>query len=95
MRLNLLSPHGAILNEDAYNRTFTAHGVMMLFFFLIPSIPAVMGNFFIPMMIGAKDLAFPKLNLAELVRLHHRGGIRRVGGARRRHRHRLDALPAL
>ncbi|HJZ55457.1 MAG TPA: cbb3-type cytochrome c oxidase subunit I, partial [Gemmataceae bacterium] len=63
VRLNLLSPTGAILTEDQYNRMFTAHGVMMLFFFLIPSIPAVMGNFFIPMMIGAKDLAFPKLNL--------------------------------
>lgn len=64
VRLNLLSPHGAIMAEDQYNRMFTAHGVMMLFFFLIPSIPGVMGNFFIPMMIGAKDLAFPKLNLA-------------------------------
>jgi cytochrome c oxidase subunit 1 len=64
VRLNLLSPTGAILTEDQYNRMFTAHGVMMLFFFLIPSIPAVFGNFFIPMMIGAKDLAFPKLNLA-------------------------------
>src|SRR6478672_8743150 len=64
VRLNLLSPTGAIMTEDQYNRSFTAHGVMMLFFFLIPSIPAVMGNFFIPMMIGAKDLAFPKLNLA-------------------------------
>ena len=64
VRLNLLSPDGAILTEDQYNRMFTAHGVVMLFLFLIPSIPAVMGNFFIPMMIGAKDLAFPKLNLA-------------------------------
>ncbi|MDB5307762.1 MAG: ctaDII [Gemmataceae bacterium] len=64
VRLNLLSPSGAILTEDQYNRMFTAHGVVMLFLFLIPSIPAVMGNFFIPMMIGAKDLAFPKLNLA-------------------------------
>jgi cytochrome c oxidase subunit 1 len=64
VRLNLLTPDGAILTEDQYNRMFTAHGVVMLFFFLIPSIPAVMGNFFIPMMIGAKDLAFPKLNLA-------------------------------
>jgi cytochrome c oxidase subunit I len=64
VRLNLLSPNGAILTEDQYNRMFTAHGVVMLFLFLIPSIPAVMGNFFIPMMIGAKDLAFPKLNLA-------------------------------
>jgi cytochrome c oxidase subunit 1 len=64
VRLNLVSPTGAFLTEDAYNRAFTAHGVVMLFLFLIPSIPAVMGNFFIPMMIGAKDLAFPKLNLA-------------------------------
>ena len=63
VRLNLLSPNGAILTEDQYNRMFTAHGVVMLFLFLIPSIPAVMGNFFIPMMIGAKDLAFPKINL--------------------------------
>lgn len=64
VRLNLLSPTGAILTEDQYNRMFTAHGVVMLFLFLIPSIPAVFGNFFVPMMIGAKDLAFPKLNLA-------------------------------
>src|SRR5690349_16950899 len=54
VRLNLLSPEGAIVSEDAYNRSFTAHGVLMLFFFLIPSIPAVLGNFLIPMMIGAK-----------------------------------------
>ena len=64
VRLNLLQPDGAIIGEDAYNRAFTAHGVMMLFFFLIPAVPAVFGNFFIPMMIGTKDLAFPKLNLA-------------------------------
>jgi cytochrome c oxidase subunit 1 len=64
VRLNLISPTGAIMTEDQYNRMFTAHGVVMLFFFLIPSIPAVFGNFFVPMMIGAKDLAFPKLNLA-------------------------------
>jgi len=64
VRLNLLQPDGAIVSEDAYNRAFTAHGVMMLFFFLIPAVPAVFGNFFIPMMIGTKDLAFPKLNIA-------------------------------
>ncbi len=64
VRLNLIAPNGAIMTEDAYNRAFTAHGVIMLFFFLIPAVPAVFGNFFIPMMIGAKDLAFPKLNLA-------------------------------
>jgi cytochrome c oxidase subunit 1 len=64
VRLNLLSPTGVLLTEDQYNRMFTAHGVVMLFLFLIPAVPAVFGNFFIPMIIGAKDLAFPKLNLA-------------------------------
>ncbi|AWM36127.1 Cytochrome c oxidase subunit 1-beta [Gemmata obscuriglobus] len=64
IRANLVTPTGAIMTEDAYNRAFTAHGVLMLFFFLIPAVPAVMGNFFIPLMVGAKDLAFPKLNIA-------------------------------
>jgi len=64
VRANLLTPNGAILTEDQYNKAFTAHGVVMLFLFLIPSIPAVFGNFLVPLMIGAKDLAFPKLNLA-------------------------------
>jgi cytochrome c oxidase subunit 1 len=62
VRYNLLAPQGLLGAED-YNRAFTAHGAVMVFFFLIPSIPAVMGNFLIPLMIGAKDLAFPKLNL--------------------------------
>ena len=64
VRLNLISPHGAIMDNDTYNKTFTAHGVIMLFLFLIPSIPGMMGNFFVPIMIGAKDMAFPKLNIA-------------------------------
>ena len=64
IRLELATPAGDLLQPDTYNRVFTMHGVMMIFFFLIPSIPAVMGNFLIPLMIGAKDLAFPKLNLA-------------------------------
>jgi cytochrome c oxidase subunit 1 len=62
IRWNLLVPQGQ-LDADTYNRSFTAHGVIMVFFFLIPSIPAVFGNFFLPLMIGARDLAFPKLNL--------------------------------
>ena len=62
VRFNLLEPQG-LLGAEAYNRSFTAHGVIMVFFFLIPSIPAVLGNFFLPMMLGAKDVAFPKLNL--------------------------------
>ena len=64
MRLELMTPKGDVLSSpDAYNRLFTIHGVVMIFFFLIPSIPSVLGNFLIPLMIGARDLAFPKLNL--------------------------------
>ncbi len=63
LRLHLMTPHGEFLTEDGYNKTFTLHGVMMVFFFLIPSIPAMLGNFLVPLMIGAKDLAFPKINL--------------------------------
>ena len=48
---------------DTYNKVFTMHGIIMIFFFLVPSVPATLGNFFIPMMIGAKDLALPKINL--------------------------------
>jgi cytochrome c oxidase subunit I len=64
IRLELTSPNGVMLENDTYNKMFTAHGVIMIFFFLIPSIPATLGNFLIPIMIGARDLAFPRLNLA-------------------------------
>jgi cytochrome c oxidase subunit 1 len=63
IRLELLTPAGDLVQSQTYNKLFTMHGVIMVFFFLIPSIPAVLGNFLIPMMIGAKDLAFPRLNL--------------------------------
>ncbi len=63
MRLHLLTPQGLLVEPATYNKLFTMHGIIMIFFFLIPSIPAVLGNFLIPMMIGAKDVAFPKLNL--------------------------------
>jgi cytochrome c oxidase subunit 1 len=63
MRLELATPEGDLVQPDTYNRLFTMHGVMMVFFFLIPSIPAILGNFLIPIMIGARDLAFPKVNL--------------------------------
>jgi len=62
-RLELLTPEGDLLKADTYNKFFTLHGVVMIFFFLIPSVPATLGNFLIPIMIGAKDVAFPKLNL--------------------------------
>ncbi len=64
IRLELLTPEGDLMQPDTYNRVFTMHGVVMVFFFLIPAIPSVLGNFLVPLMIGAKDLAFPKLNLA-------------------------------
>lgn len=63
IRLELITPQGDLLTSDTYNRVFTMHGVMMIFFFLIPSIPATLGNFLLPLMLGAKDVAFPRLNL--------------------------------
>ncbi len=63
IRLELLTPSGDFLESTTYNKVFTQHGIIMIFFFLIPSIPATLGNFLIPMMIGAKDLAFPRINL--------------------------------
>ena len=60
VRLELLTPEGDLLAAETYNKMFTMHGVVMVFFFLIPSIPAVLGNFLIPIMIGTKDLAFPE-----------------------------------
>ncbi|MBV8832778.1 MAG: cytochrome c oxidase subunit I [Acidobacteriaceae bacterium] len=63
MRLNLLSPRDQLVSPETYNKLFTMHGIIMVWFFLIPSIPNTIGNFVIPMAIGAKDLAFPKLNL--------------------------------
>src|SRR5688500_5093579 len=63
IRLELLTPQSDLLESQTYNKVFTQHGILMIFFFLIPSIPAILGNFLIPIMIGAKDLAFPKINL--------------------------------
>src|SRR5216684_1946253 len=63
MRLHLIEPQGALVQPETYNKLFTMHGVVMIFFFLMPSIPAVLGNFLVPMMIGARDLAFPRINL--------------------------------
>jgi len=63
IRLDLLTPHSQLVSIETYNKLFTVHGVIMVWFFLIPSIPATLGNFLLPMMIGARDLAFPRLNL--------------------------------
>lgn len=64
MRLELATPPGDLLTSELYNKLFTIHGVVMVWLFLIPSIPNVLGNFLLPMMIGARDVAFPRLNLA-------------------------------
>jgi cytochrome c oxidase subunit 1 len=63
IRLELVTPAGDLVQSETYNKLFTMHGVVMVFFFLIPAIPAVLGNFLIPLMIGARDLAFPRINL--------------------------------
>ena len=69
IRLSLFDPSHMIfghkmLDAETYNKVFTMHGVIMVFLFIIPSIPAALGNFVLPMMLGAKDVAFPRLNLA-------------------------------
>jgi cytochrome c oxidase subunit 1 len=63
VRLELLTPAGDLLAADTYNKMFTMHGIVMIFLFLVPSVPATLGNFLIPIMIGARDLAFPRINL--------------------------------
>ncbi len=66
LRLELLTPKATIISANAYNQMFTLHGAVMTFLFIIPSIPGALGNFLLPIMIGAKDVAFPKLNLLSL-----------------------------
>ncbi|MBV9992154.1 MAG: cbb3-type cytochrome c oxidase subunit I [Alphaproteobacteria bacterium] len=63
VRLELVTPAGDLVSDDTYNKMFTLHGIVMVWFFLIPSIPATFGNFLLPLMIGAKDLAFPRINV--------------------------------
>jgi cytochrome c oxidase subunit I len=63
IRLELFTPGRTIMSAETYNEVFTLHGIIMIFLFIIPSIPAALGNFFLPIMIGAKDVAFPRLNI--------------------------------
>ncbi len=63
IRLELLTPLPDLVASDTYNKLFTMHGIVMIFLFLVPSVPAVLGNFLLPLMLGARDLAFPKINL--------------------------------
>src|SRR5437764_6422799 len=62
MRIELVTPQGDLVTSETYNKLFTIHGVLMVWFFLVPSIPAVLGNFLLLLMIGARDVAFPRLN---------------------------------
>ncbi|MFD1942974.1 cytochrome c oxidase subunit I [Paradevosia shaoguanensis] len=64
IRIELVTPSGDLVSDDSYNKLFTIHGIIMVWFFLVPSIPATLGNFLLPLMLGARDLAFPRLNLA-------------------------------
>jgi cytochrome c oxidase subunit I len=74
VRLELTGPKGQFLSSEAYNRIFSAHGIIMVFLFLVPVIPATLGNFMVPLMIGARDLAFPRMNLLSWY-LYMAGGI--------------------
>ena len=64
IRAELLTPARSFIDADVYNQVFTLHGAIMIFFFLVPSVPAALGNFVLPLQLGAKDVAFPRLNLA-------------------------------
>src|SRR5271157_668210 len=63
IRVEHLTPKRTIMDAETYNRFFTLHGAIMVFLFIIPSVPAALGNFVMPLMLGAKDVAFPRLNL--------------------------------
>ncbi len=79
MRLNLMSPEGLIVDHETYNRLFTMHGVVMVWFFLVPAVPVTLGNFVTPLMLGARDLAFPRVNLTSWY-LFMAGGIMALAG---------------
>jgi len=78
IRLTLISPSGDLVSAETYNKLFTIHGVVMVWFFLIPSIPATLGNFLVPLMIGARDMAFPRLNLTSWY-IYVLGGLFTIG----------------
>ena len=95
MRLQLMTPQGNLVTSESYNRLFTLHGVVMVWFFLIPSIPTVLGNFLLPLMIGARDVAFPAPEPAELVHLCGGRHLHAVRDDFRRGGHGLDVLHAV
>lgn len=78
IRLELVTPRGDLVSAQTYNELFTLHGIVMVWFFLVPSIPATLGNFLLPLMIGARDVAFPRLNLTSWY-LYLLGGLFTIG----------------
>lgn len=64
IRIELMRPGRVIMDANTYNQIFTAHGIIMVFMVIIPLIPGALGNFILPILLGAKDVAFPRLNLA-------------------------------
>ena len=95
VRLELLTPAGDLVTAETYNKLFTMHGVVMVFFFLIPSIPATLGNFLHPDHDRDEGPGVPAHQPAELVHLHPRRRVHAGRGADRRRRHRLDVLHAV
>ena len=96
IRTELTLPGPTVVSTGhAYNRLFTLHGTIMIFLFIIPSMPASFGNFVLPLMLGARDVAFPRLNLASPVFVRRRADLLSAGARFRRHRHWLDVLHAL
>ena len=94
LRTELLGPQKTIIEADTYNQFFTLHGAVMIFLVIIPSIPATLGNFVLPIMLGAKDLAFPRLNLLSYY-LYLGGAAGAAGDCAGRRRHGLDVLSPL
>jgi hypothetical protein len=95
IRLELLTPEGDVFDAKTYNQLFTLHGALMIFLFIIPGIPAILGNFVLPLMLGAKDLAFPRLNLASFYVYVFGGAFRRALDHSGERGHRLDVLYAV
>ena len=94
VRLELLKPNNWLMSNQTYNEVFTLHGAIMIFLFVIPVIPSALGNFFIPLMIGARDVAFPRLNNFS-VWLFGAGVLVVIASLSASDRHRLDVLHPL
>ena len=94
-RISLVSPNGNLIETETYNRMFTLHGIVMVFLFLIPSIPAILGNFMLPLMIGSARPGFSEDQPVQLVPLRLRRQFRPLGDPGGRRRYRVDLLHSL